>query len=67
MNGMLTFYSHRARPYYHEYPRLFALRQVQPRVESGGQRALLGWSGEESCRGHGEQVFWREVVSDATV
>ncbi|KFZ03909.1 hypothetical protein V502_10562 [Pseudogymnoascus sp. VKM F-4520 (FW-2644)] len=39
---------HRARPYNHEYPRLLALRQVQPRVESGGERALLGWFGEES-------------------
>lgn len=40
--------SHRARPYNHEYPRLLALRQVQPRVESGGERALLGGFGEES-------------------
>lgn len=59
--------SHRARPYDHEYPRLLALRQVQPRVESGGQRALLWGPGEESCwRGY-EQVFWREVVSDMSV
>lgn len=48
MDGILTYGSHRARPYNHEYPRLLAVRQVQPRVESGGERALLGWFGEES-------------------
>ena len=36
---------------------LFALRQIQPGVEPGGERAQLGESGGEYCEQHGWEVL----------
>lgn len=41
----------RANPHNHKHGGLFAVRQVQPSVESGIDRDVLEWNSEEYCGG----------------